>query len=325
MQNDNKKLALIRIYQTLLQKSSKTAPITQEKICEILLLEYGLKVERRLVSRNLELLESANVKIVRTKKGVYLDSGILSSDELIVVLDSLLSSRYAQDITVLEIIKKLTSFTNCGVAISPSSVVNISKETKALSSHVLFNVSKISGAIERKTQLKFEYNKFLADKKLHKTSEQIVSPSKLVLHNHRYYLLAYQEQKKRVFFCRVDKMTSVEVLDKPLTSLETVEGFENGVDYKAVSTQMPFIYTDMPRKIKFLCDGYLIDQVIDWFGFEIDIEKVKERYEVTVEISPSAMEFWAMQYLTSVEILEPKELREKIRTNIINASEKYKK
>ncbi len=323
--NENKKLALIRIYQTLLKKSSKKAPLSQEKICEILQNDYGLQVERRAVSRNLELLEQVGVEIVKTKQGVYLDGGVLSFDDLTIITDSLVSSRYAQEKDVLEIIEKLSNLTNAKAVLNAQNVVNVGKETPSLSSHVLFNVSQISEAIGRKTQLKFEYNKFGADKKLHKTSEQIVSPNKLVVHNHRYYLLAYQELKKRVFFCRVDKMTSVEILEKPSTDFKTLEGFENGVDYKAVSTQMPFIYTDMPTKVSFLCDGYLIDQVIDWFGFEIEIEKVKERYKITVEISPSAMEFWAMQYLSSVEILEPKDLREKVRTNLLNATQKYKK
>lgn len=37
------------------------------------------------------------------------------------------------------------------------------------------------------------------------------------------------------------------------------------------------------------------------------------------------MEYWAMQYLNAVEILSPKELRERIKKNVRVANEKYRK
>jgi predicted DNA-binding transcriptional regulator YafY len=36
------------------------------------------------------------------------------------------------------------------------------------------------------------------------------------------------------------------------------------------------------------------------------------------------MEYWAMQYLNAVEVLSPKELRERLRKNVQIANEKYK-
>jgi predicted DNA-binding transcriptional regulator YafY len=37
------------------------------------------------------------------------------------------------------------------------------------------------------------------------------------------------------------------------------------------------------------------------------------------------MEYWAMQYMNAVEILSPKELRERIQKNVQVANEKYNK
>jgi predicted DNA-binding transcriptional regulator YafY len=36
------------------------------------------------------------------------------------------------------------------------------------------------------------------------------------------------------------------------------------------------------------------------------------------------MEYWAMQYMNAVEVLSPKELRERIKKNVQVANEKYK-
>ena len=45
---------------------------------------------------------------------------------------------------------------------------------------------------------------------------------------------------------------------------------------------------------------------------------------VTVKVSKQAMLFWALQYGQSVEILEPKSLREEIRDAVASMWEKYK-
>ena len=58
---------------------------------------------------------------------------------------------------------------------------------------------------------------------------------------------------------------------------------------------------------------------------KIKIEEQKDgRFLIKVKASINAMEYWAMQYLNSVEILSPLELRERLKKNIATANEKYK-
>lgn len=74
-----------------------------------------------------------------------------------------------------------------------------------------------------------------------------------------------------------------------------------------------------------IADGWAIDQIIDWFGKEIRIEERQDgRLFVRLRASVNAMEYWAMQYMNAVEILSPKELRERLKKNVQAASEKYK-
>ena len=46
-------------------------------------------------------------------------------------------------------------------------------------------------AVEKGLMVGYVYNKYDADKELHKTSYQRVSTCQLILHNQRYYLMAY--------------------------------------------------------------------------------------------------------------------------------------
>ena len=113
--------------------------------------------------------------------------------------------------------------------------------------------------------------------------------------------------------------------DAPLTPLRNLQGYENGIDYKELSTAMPYMYTDKLETVEFITDYFVIDQVIDWFGMDVKIEKAGDKYKVTVRVSPQAMEYWAMQYLNTVEIISPLSLREKLKENLKNATEKYNK
>jgi predicted DNA-binding transcriptional regulator YafY len=85
------------------------------------------------------------------------------------------------------------------------------------------------------------------------------------------------------------------------------------------------MFTDKIEKIVFLAEDCIIDQVVDWFGYDAKIEKFGDKFKVFVRVSPNAMEYWAMQYLNAVEVLSPLELRERIKKNVQVANEKYKR
>ena len=123
----------------------------------------------------------------------------------------------------------------------------------------------------------------------------------------------------------MDKITNIDITEKPLTPLRSLKGYENGLDYRKYATSLPYMFTDEVERITFICDECVIDQVVDWFGKNIAISDLGGgKYEVTVTASPNAMEYWAMQYLNYVEIKTPAELRARIKNNLQKAEEKYK-
>ena len=148
----------------------------------------------------------------------------------------------------------------------------------------------------------------------------------MILHNGRYYIMGYNEKWQHVQYFRMDRITDIEMLDTVRTPLKSVKGFENGIDYKRFSQNMPYMFYDEPQAIEFIADGWVIDQIIDWFGKDITIEKREDgRFLVSLRASINAMEYWAMQYMNAVEVLLPTELRERIKKNVQVANEKYKR
>ena len=189
---------------------------------------------------------------------------------------------------------------------------------------LFYNIETIDEAIEKRCKVRFNYNKYGADKKLHRSATHIVSPYQMILHNQRYFLMAYQEKWQHMRYFRLDRITNIELMEDNATDIRTIDGYKNGIDYKRFSSSLPYMFSDEPEQIKFLIkEEWMIDQIVDWFGYDFKVEQNGEQFTVTVKASPDAMEYWAMQYLNNVEILSPMSLRERIADNIRRANEKY--
>ena len=114
--------------------------------------------------------------------------------------------------------------------------------------------------------------------------------------------------------------------DKPATPITSIKGYEGGIDYKRISSTMPYMYTDDPERVELVADECIVDQIVDWFGLDIRMTEIanspgKVRVELTV--SPNAMEHWALQYLNYVEVTKPESLRERIKRSLDSGREKY--
>lgn len=320
-----KKLALIRILQILEKHSDGEHPIKHEKIVELLDSEYGLIIERKAIGRNISLLNEAGFEIETTKKGSYLAERTFEDNELRLLIDGVLSSGYITAKHSKNLIEKLCAQSNKYFRPRVKNIYSVNDWNKTENVSVFYTIEIVDESIERGRQVRFEYNKYGIDKKLHRTSRQTVSPYQMILHNQRYYLMGYNEKWQEVRYYRMDRITNIELVNESSTLLRTVKGFENGIDYKRFSQGMPYMFADEPQMIEFIADGWAIDQIVDWFGKDIRIEERQDgRFLVSLRASVNAMEYWAMQYMNAVEIISPKELRERIKKNVQVANEKYK-
>ncbi|MCH5316238.1 MAG: WYL domain-containing protein [Eubacterium sp.] len=320
-----KKLALIRILHILEAYSDCDHPLTHDEIVKRLDALYGITVERKAIGRNISLLQEAGYDIETTKKGSYLNSRLFEDSELRLLSDGVLASQHVTAKHSKELIEKLATLSNRYFKSHIKNVHSINDWSKSENVALFYNIDIIDEAISKSRKIKFDYNKYGLDKKLHRSAIHVVSPYQMILHNQRYFLMAYQEKWQHMSFYRLDRITNIELLDDAATDLRSVDGYQNGIDYKRFSSALPYMFSDEPEKITFAIDGeWMIDQVVDWFGYDFKTEQKNDKIIVKVKASPYAMEYWAMQYLNSVEILSPASLREQIATNIINANKKYK-
>ena len=321
-----KKLAMIRIWQILHEYSDCDHPLTQAAIASRLEQEYGIVLERKAIARNLSLLKEAGAEIESGRDGSYLSSRTFENAELHMLIDGVLSSKYITARHSKDLIGRISALSNRYFRAGIRNIHTVNDWSKTDNQALFYNIELIDEAIESGKQVHYDYNKYGVDKKLHKSSHQYVSPYRMLLHNQRYYLMAYSEYWKNMVFHRLDHMTNMALTEKKATPLRSVSGYKNGFGEKELSAALPYMYTDTPERIEFTADAKIVDQIIDWFGEDVRLSADphdKAKVNVSLETSPRAMEHWAMQYIDHVEILSPESLREHIKVSLQKGLEKY--
>lgn len=321
-----KKLAILRIWQILQKHSDYDHPMTQEDIIKHLENDYGIEMERKAVGKNIADLRDAGIDIGSRRSGSYIDSHEFEDSELKLLIDGVLQSKYITPKHSKDLIEKLCGLSNKYFRSHVKNVYSVNDWSKTENQALFYNIELVDEAIANGKKLQYDYNKYGLDAKLHRSSFQQVSPYQLILHNQRYYLMAYSDFMKTMTFQRMDHISNMQITDKQATPITDIPGYENGIDFKKLATSMPYMYADNPEHIEFIADKHIVDQIVDWFGKEIRMSELpdnKKKIKVEVVASPKAMEYWALQYVNHVEVTKPEGLRAKIYEALQNGINKY--
>lgn len=320
-----KKLALLRIWQILWEHSDYKHPLTQEEIARRLQNDYGISIERKAISRNLSLLKEAGAEIKAAREGSYLEYREFEDSELRLLIDGVLCSKHITAKHSADLIDRLCGLSNKYFRSHVKNIYSVKDWGKTENPELFYNIEVIDAAIEQNCRIDYNYNKIGIDKKLHRSSHQVVTPYQMLLHNQRYYLMAYSEYWGNMVFHRLDRITNMRLTEEKATPLSSVPGYENGLDYKKLSSSLPYLYSDEPVRITFTANIGIVDQIVDWFGKDVRFTKCPDegKIEATVTASPRAMEHWAMQYAGYVTVTSPPALVEQIKKSLCDAAEKY--
>ncbi len=319
-----KKLALLRTLEILEKYSDCDHPLKQEEILKLLADNYCIEVERKTIGRNLALLKEAGYEIESTKQGSYLAERRFEDSELRLLIDGVLASKHITANHSKELINKLCGLSNKYFRRYVKNIYSVNDWGKTDNQALFYNIEIIDEAIENGKMVQYDYNKFGADKNLHKSSFQRISPYQLILHNQRYYLMGYSKYWEHMVYHRLDHITNIMVSDRDAIPIRDVDGYKNGINYQELTTAMPYMYNDKPERIVFSASEKTIDHVIDWFGKDVEIRQDGEKVTVALTASPKAMLYWAVQYADEVEILKPESLRQEIKAFLNKAVDKYK-
>ena len=337
-------MLIVNILDILKNYTDENNRLSQKQIMDILEKDYNMKVDRKAVKRNLlNLLDSGhNIEYnesVRTNKngeeeimysGWYLLRDF-SDAELRLLVDSLLFSKHIPYNQCKELIGKLEGLSNRYFKTKVGYIRNL-PENMPKNKQLFYTIEVLDEAIGENKQVSFKYNVYDIDKKMHprknskgEDREYIVNPYQMAATNGRYYLICNLEGYDSISNYRMDRITDIKMLRTKITDSKQSKGIASRLDLPRHMAENIYMFGGESVRVQMRAKRYIVNDILDWFGKDVTFTDADEN-EVTasVRVSEEAMFYWSMQYGEHIEILEPKNLRERIKNVAVEISKKYK-
>lgn len=299
----------ICILEILKEYSDSDHILSMKEIIEKMNLHYGVRPDRRTVYSSIALLNDLGYDISiyeENKRGYYLKSRQLEHSEVLLLMNAVYSFPIIPAKQSEELIKKLQRQLSVYQRKEYRHLTIVRKDKKTHNQQVFWNIEILDEAISEKRKVSFTYLKYKNDKVLHPTRERpyVVNPYEMIIMNERYYLICKMDKYDDIAFYRIDRMKDIKILE------EKSVGKEN---YKEYVTDAMYAFSGKPEKIKILFEDWVLSEIIDRFGTDITIQRMDDKKSIaTFFVPPKGVKFWALQYLTYVEVLEPEWLRKEI-------------
>ncbi len=216
----NQKLKLLRLYQILLQQSDEEHPISIAQLIDEL-ARWDISAERKSIYADLEALAEMGVDVQSRKgrnAGWFIGQRDFELAELKLLVDAVQSSRFITRRKSDSLIRKLEKLASVHQARQLQRQVYVDRRVKAMNESIYYNVDTLHSAIAQNRAITFRYFDYDATKQRvfrHDGSRYEVSPLGLIWNSENYYMVAYSADNDQLRHYRVDKMTDIEITDRP--------------------------------------------------------------------------------------------------------------
>ena len=147
---------------------------------------------------------------------------------------------------------------------------------------------------------------------------------RIVANNGKFYLIGNYDKYDNVVHFRIDRMTEVCELEERVKPMKDVPELSRGLNLPRHMAEHIYMFSGPGIPVKLLTTKDMMSELVDWFGTDFSvIKKDEDRIIVRVNCNEKAMKFWALQYGSYIEVLEPESLRNQIKESIAGMSKKY--
>lgn len=300
----------ICLYKILEQYSDEEHLLTMKDIIGKFADDYGLRIDRRTVYSSIKTLQKLKYDISdfeENHKGYYLRSRLFEPSELRLMMDAVYSMNSIPQKQTNDLIEKLQSTCSIHQKKLYRHLFTSEPDKKTQNRTVFFNIDSLETAIASRVKVEFTYLEYRLDKRLHPRRKEryVVSPYSMFCDNRKYYLICIKDGKTALGNYRIDLMKDIRILEDTPVSVPPSQ-----VDINTARKTV-YAYSGEPVGIKLRCKNSAIGGVVDEFGSGVRIEPAgPDHFIARLKAAPQGVLYWTMQYLSEIEILEPKSMRE---------------
>lgn len=330
---ESKSATILCLLKVLEDHSSPDNPLSNGQVINYLNKEYGISITPNTLRSHLAMLSQIgyNISTFRdNRRGIYLEPGesepSFDDEEIRVLIDSVLTSRYIPEHHASQLIHKLTRLASKHFPQQLTHIHPLNEWNHRRNKAFFWNLSCLAEAAEKGLQAEFNYNIVAADKSLkRKGGKARVHPYAVVASNGQYYLLCSLGRYDNLLHYRIDRMTDVKLRDKKARSIETMPGYEKGLNLARYSREHNFMYGGKTVQVVFRILQTCAGDVLDIFGEKATIKELEGGLmEVSVWATEEGMRFFALQFGPGgCEIISPQSLREQLKKEIDSLAKRY--
>jgi len=283
-------------------------------------------IEKDLFAMRMD--HDAPIKYSKREKGYYYEDENYSIDNIPLSEDDIEAIKFATQ-TLMQF-KDVSMFKQFGFAIdkifdrvhiaqnpTEDSVENyVQFETVPETEGTEF-LALILNAIKEKKIVTFDYTSFVSEK----TKNRIVLPLLLKEYRNRWYLICYSLGKQKIITFGLDRMSDLLVTEDYF--FDDIK-FDPDIYFKHSIGITSF--EDKPKKVVFKLDKigskYIESQPIHESQELIKEGKKRNTFQIKVLLSEELKRLF-LSYGNQLEVIEPKELREQLKIEIIELAELY--
>ncbi len=344
-----KKKTMLCILEILNRYTDINHTLTQNDIQQLLARDYNINLDRKTVKRNLMNLieldfdieyseverktynkESRDYKDSSMMTGFYIERDF-SDAELRLLIDSIIFSDHIPKGDKKRLIEKLEGLSNIYFKTRMKHVSSMGGK-RAQTNALFYTIEILDEAISKGKQVKFFYDEYGTDKKLHhrKTRdgslrEYVINPYQIVAKNGKYYLICNYDKYDDLANYRLDRISDIKLLETDAKPVTALSGFEHGFDLKKHLDRHIYMFSDKIIRAKFIAEKVILNDIMDLFGDEAQLsDETEKTVTVSVQLAELDMEHFAMQFATEVTVVEPQYLAEKCKNNLLKAAQRYK-
>lgn len=326
---ESKKASLIYILKTLEDESDSSHFLTQQEIIDLVAAKYGLRMERKAVARSLALLEGAGYDVNKDPKGGYaLLSRTFDESEVSFLIDAIFSSKSISGSQAKKLCEEISSCLSVHDRKSFDYLYKSVDVNRTPNKDVFLNIEVLSEAIRKKKKITFAYLRYGEDGKMEKKHDEWrfhgVSPYYLVNNFGRYYLLSDYEKYSDLTCFRIEFMEDIEITDEPVIPKEKVPGFGKGFSVTKYINDHVYIFGGKVVEVEaILHNAGATNALKDWFGKNATIYRENDVTKAKIITDERAFFYWSFQYGEGIEVVAPKEMRERIKETISKMASIY--
>lgn len=324
MEKDNKKRLMLM--QKVLEKySDEEHPITTAQIMNILEQEYGMKIHRTTVGKDInDLIEmDVDVQCVRSTQNKYfIGTRYFELPELKLLVDAVASSKFITEKKSYELISKLGGFASVYQQDEIKRNIQTESRIKPNNERSFYIVDAINTAINKNKKIRFTYFDYNINKEKVLRNDgkpYLFSPYSLVWNGDYYYVVGYSDKHMDIGVFRVDRIDSTPTILEE-SAMPMPRDF-NISDYTKTVFQM---YDAQRVTVELECTAEMMKVIIDRFGEDVKTEVVDaEHFKATVEVSLSPNFFgWLFGFGGKIKLISPQwvveKYKEMLETEIYN-------